>query len=136
MNLKVGKSTREAFGLALAKLGETHPDVVVLDGDVNNSTRTEHFAKKYGSWSVLIGRLFPIVPFKVFSIASGITKIPFVPFVIFTIIGVIPRIIILSVFGMGLVKYAKQTFLLVAVVALVVALIISIKNRKCPPCKK
>jgi transketolase len=45
--MKLGKSTREAFGLALAQLGETHPDVVVVDGDVNNSTRTEHFAKKF-----------------------------------------------------------------------------------------
>src|SRR5438034_11452448 len=44
---KLGKSTREAFGLALAKLGEEYPDVVVLDGDVHNSTRTEHFAKKF-----------------------------------------------------------------------------------------
>jgi transketolase len=47
MNLKPGKSTREAFGLALARIGEQYPDIVVLDGDVNNSTRTEHFAKKF-----------------------------------------------------------------------------------------
>lgn len=45
--MRLGKSTREAFGLALAQLGETYPDVVVVDGDVNNSTRTEHFAKKF-----------------------------------------------------------------------------------------
>src|SRR5438552_4431725 len=45
--MKMGKSTREAFGLALAKLGEDYPDVVVLDGDVHNSTRTDHFAKKF-----------------------------------------------------------------------------------------
>src|SRR5437588_1339911 len=45
--MKLGKSTREAFGLALAKLGEQYPDIVVLDGDVHNSTRTEHFAKKF-----------------------------------------------------------------------------------------
>jgi transketolase len=44
---KLGKSTREAFGLALAKLGEQHQDVVVVDGDVHNSTRTEHFARKF-----------------------------------------------------------------------------------------
>src|SRR5262249_47566253 len=43
----MGKSTREAFGLALAKIGETHPEVVVLDGDVHNSTRTDFFAKKF-----------------------------------------------------------------------------------------
>ena len=43
----MGKSVREAFGLALAKLGEAHPDVVVVDGDVHNSTRTDFFAKKF-----------------------------------------------------------------------------------------
>lgn len=47
MEFKQGKSVREAFGLALAKLGEEYPDVVVCDGDVHNSTRTEHFAKKF-----------------------------------------------------------------------------------------
>src|SRR6059036_2152039 len=45
--MKMGKSTREAFGLALAKLGEENSNVVVVDGDVHNSTRTEHFAKKF-----------------------------------------------------------------------------------------
>ncbi len=45
--MKLCKSTREAFGLALAKLGAEHPDVVVLDGDVHNSTRTDFFAKKF-----------------------------------------------------------------------------------------
>src|SRR5947199_2616165 len=45
--MKMGKSTREAFGQALAKLGEENPDIVVIDGDVHNSTRTEHFAKKF-----------------------------------------------------------------------------------------
>jgi transketolase len=45
--MKLGKSTREAFGLALARLGQDYPDIVVLDGDVHNSTRTEHFAKKF-----------------------------------------------------------------------------------------
>src|SRR5439155_25842065 len=45
--MKMGKSTREAFGQALAKLGEENPDIVVLDGDVHNSTRTDFFAKKF-----------------------------------------------------------------------------------------
>src|SRR5205085_10646723 len=45
--MKQGKSTREAFGLTLAKLGATYPDLVVLDGDVNNSTYTNYFAKKF-----------------------------------------------------------------------------------------
>src|SRR6266568_3256447 len=45
--MKMGKSTREAFGQALAKLGEENPDIVVIDGDVHNSTRTDFFAKKF-----------------------------------------------------------------------------------------
>lgn len=45
--MKLGKATREAFGLALAQLGETQQDIVVVDGDVGNSTRTEIFGKKF-----------------------------------------------------------------------------------------
>src|SRR6266853_5477973 len=45
--MKLGKATREAFGLALAQLGESSPDLVVVDGDVGNSTRTEIFGKKF-----------------------------------------------------------------------------------------
>ncbi len=47
MNFKTGQSTREAFGHALAKLGESYRDVVVVDGDVHNSTYTEFFGKKF-----------------------------------------------------------------------------------------
>ena len=45
--MKLGKATREAFGLALAQLGESHSDIVVVDGDVGNSTRVEIFGKKF-----------------------------------------------------------------------------------------
>ena len=44
---KLGKATREAFGQALAKLGEQYTDIVVVDGDVHNSTHTGYFAKKF-----------------------------------------------------------------------------------------
>src|SRR6476620_8778001 len=44
--MKMGKSVRESFGLALAQLGEAQKDLVVVDGDVHNSTRTEVFGKK------------------------------------------------------------------------------------------
>jgi transketolase len=45
--MKLGKSVREAFGQALARAGEQYPDIVVVDGDVHNSTRTDFFAKKF-----------------------------------------------------------------------------------------
>jgi transketolase len=44
---ELGKATRDAFGRALEALGDDHPDVVVVDGDVGNSTRTEWFGKKH-----------------------------------------------------------------------------------------
>ncbi len=47
MNFAKGKSVRESFGEALAALGVDRPDVVVVDGDVGNSTRTELFGKKF-----------------------------------------------------------------------------------------
>ena len=47
IGLKMGKATRDAFGLALAEVGKSNSRVVVLDGDVWNSTRTEYFAKLF-----------------------------------------------------------------------------------------
>ncbi len=45
--MSIKKATRQAFGEALAKLGESHPDVVVLDADLSVSTKSELFAKKF-----------------------------------------------------------------------------------------
>lgn len=42
--LKLGKATRDAFGEALRELAKTNDRLVVVDGDVSNSTRTEWFA--------------------------------------------------------------------------------------------
>ncbi len=44
---ELGKATRDAFGRALEALGAEHPNLIVVDGDVGNSTRTEWFGKKY-----------------------------------------------------------------------------------------
>lgn len=43
----MSKATRQAFGEALAKLGEKHQEIVVLDADLAKSTKSELFAKKY-----------------------------------------------------------------------------------------
>ncbi len=44
---ELGKATRDAFGRALEALGADHPDLVVVNADVSNSTRTEWFGKKF-----------------------------------------------------------------------------------------
>ncbi|MBU7597426.1 transketolase [Streptomyces sp. P38-E01] len=40
-------ATRDAFGEALVAVGEAHPEVVVLDGEVGDSTRTRAFAEAH-----------------------------------------------------------------------------------------
>ena len=46
IQLEEGPATREAFGEALAEAG-ANDKIVVVDGDVNNSTFTNHFKEKY-----------------------------------------------------------------------------------------
>ncbi len=41
------KATRQAFGEALAELGEKNPDIVALDADLSKSTMTCLFAEKF-----------------------------------------------------------------------------------------
>ena len=49
VNYKLGDqvATREAYGTALARIGETDQRVVALDGDTKNSTFAEKFFKKF-----------------------------------------------------------------------------------------
>ena len=46
IDLPEGPATREAFGDTLAEIGADER-IVVVDGDVNNSTFTNHFAERY-----------------------------------------------------------------------------------------
>lgn len=55
VELKMGKATRDAFGVALREAGGENPDIVVVDGDVNNSTRTEWFAKEFPERFINVG---------------------------------------------------------------------------------
>jgi transketolase len=43
IGLEYGLPTRNAFGEALREIGHENPNLVVLDGDVGNSTRTHYF---------------------------------------------------------------------------------------------
>jgi len=47
IGLTTGQPTRNAFGEALLELGKIRPNIVVVDGDVANSTRTEYFAQAF-----------------------------------------------------------------------------------------
>jgi membrane protein DedA with SNARE-associated domain len=93
--------------------------------------KAEAFARKYGVPGVLIGRMLPIIPFKVFSIASGLTCVPPVPFVVCTLLGVVPRIYLLALYGSFVIKYTKPV-LLATCVALGVFIIFKLIWKRAP----
>jgi len=93
--------------------------------------KCEAFARKYGGWGVLGGRLTPVIPFKVFSIASGIVRTPFLVFVLFTLIGVLPRMYLLAVFGRLIIKYHRFALLGLIIACAGVLLVICLRKR-CP----
>lgn len=70
-------ATREAYGDALVRLGAVDPRVVVLDGDVKNSTYAERFARAYPERYV---EGF-IAEQNMASMAAGLAAQGFVPFV-------------------------------------------------------
>ena len=75
--LKLGKATRDAFGAALKDLGNEFPNVVTVDGDVGNSTRTEVFAKAFPTRGFNVG----IAESNMVGVAGGLAaagKIPVV----------------------------------------------------------
>ena len=46
---------RDGYGNALLKLGETNPNVLVLDADLSTSTRTNWFAEKFPERFIDVG---------------------------------------------------------------------------------
>ncbi|MFY9554587.1 MAG: transketolase [Blastocatellia bacterium] len=69
-------ATREAYGEALAKLGDINPLIVALDGDTKNSTYSEKFMKAHG------GRFFEsfIAEQNMVGAAVGLSSMGKVPF--------------------------------------------------------
>jgi transketolase len=77
IGLPLGKATREAFGETLRELGRTHANLVVLDGDLNNSTRTDMFAKEFPERFFNVG----IAESNLVGLAAGMAtcgKLPFI----------------------------------------------------------
>lgn len=69
--------TRNGYGEALLELGESNSDVVVLTGDLAESTRVLEFAKKYSSRFIECG----VAEQNMMGIAAGLAangKIPFI----------------------------------------------------------
>ncbi len=77
MEKKLGKATRDAYGLALVDLGKSNPNIVVLDADLAKSTKTIEFAKHFPERFFDIG----IMEAHLVGVASGLAacgKIPYI----------------------------------------------------------
>ena len=72
----VKKATRESFGEAITALAETNPDIVVLDADLAEATKTGIFKKKYPDRFIDCG----IAECNMIGIAAGLATCGKVPF--------------------------------------------------------
>lgn len=74
---KLGLATRDAYGKALLELGQRYPEIVVLDGDLSKSTKTDAFAKAFPDRFFNVG----IAEANMVGLAGGLAasgKIPFI----------------------------------------------------------
>ena len=72
----MGKATRAAFGEALAKVGRSHENVVVIDADLSCSTQTALFAKEFPDRFLQVG----IAEGNMVGVAAGLALGGMVPF--------------------------------------------------------
>ena len=75
--MKLGKATRDAYGEALVELGKENPDIVIVDADVQNSTRAEYFAKAFPERSFQVG----IAESNLVGIGAGLASAGKIPFI-------------------------------------------------------
>jgi transketolase len=68
LQIEMGPATRDVFGKTLAELGREDPNLVVVDADVSNSTRTEYFGKEFPDRFFQVG----IAESNLVGVASGL----------------------------------------------------------------
>ena len=69
-------ATREAYGNALAELGQSNKDIVVLDCDLSKSTKTAVFGKRFPDRFFNMG----IAESNMMSVAAGLAAMGKIPF--------------------------------------------------------
>ncbi|HJA94195.1 MAG TPA: transketolase family protein [Candidatus Eisenbergiella merdipullorum] len=69
-------ATREAYGKALAEFGAQYPDLVVLDADLANATKTDAFRKAFPDRHIDCG----IAECDMMGIAAGLSTVGKIPF--------------------------------------------------------
>jgi membrane protein DedA with SNARE-associated domain len=91
---------------------------------------SEKWFKRWGSYTILVSRIIPVIPFKIFSIASGILKMNFKTYLALTFIGSFPRCFLLAYFGFLSSTNIYLTILAIAILFAIPALIDRINRKK------
>ena len=73
----MAKQLREVYGSVLAELGDSNPDIVVLDADLSGSTNSKLFAEKHPDRFFNMG----IAESNMVSTAAGLASVGKIPFV-------------------------------------------------------
>ncbi len=73
----MAKQLREVYGSVLAELGDSNPDIVVLDADLSGSTKSKLFAEKHPDRFFNMG----IAESNMVSTAAGLASVGKIPFV-------------------------------------------------------
>ena len=71
------KATRDGFGEALLQLGRKNGDIIVLSGDLEDSTRAEYFKKEFPERFFNLG----IAEQDIAGTAAGLSKVGLIPFI-------------------------------------------------------
>lgn len=71
------KATRDGFGEALLRLGRDNKDIVVLSGDLEDSTRAGYFKKEFPERFFNLG----IAEQDIAGTAAGLSKVGLIPFI-------------------------------------------------------
>jgi len=115
----LGLSLGSIIGYYLGKLGRSFLEKYGKFFFVSPSRLKflDRWFKKWESYAVLIGRAIPLIPYKIFSIACGLTKLDFKKYFPLTLIASFPRSFLLAYFG-SLVSSTQNIPLTLTVIAI------------------
>ncbi|MGQ9638980.1 MAG: DedA family protein [Candidatus Bathyarchaeia archaeon] len=83
-------------------------------------SQAENWFNRWGGWTVLLSRLIPIIPFKVFSIAAGLLGMNYKLFLLLTLAGSIPRCLILAWIGSIALRVSYDSLLTLGMLILLI----------------
>lgn len=90
----------------------------------------DRWFQRWGSWTIILGRLVPFIPFDAISYLSGLTKVRIERFAFLTFLGSVPRCLFYAYIGELIAEYNLPILIALFVTMLTVFLFFKIKKEK------